>query len=65
MGQKVINLHFHDLRHTSASMLIVKEIDLTTVKVLLGHNSRKMTLRSAHLAPEYMGNTVTMFITSS
>lgn len=42
-------------------MLIVAEIDLTTVKVLLDHNNRKKDLCSFRLAPEHKRKAVTMF----
>jgi site-specific recombinase XerD len=50
---QLADLHFHDLRHTFASHLVMSGIDLTTVKELLGHKDIKMTIRYAHLAPSH------------
>lgn len=50
----VDDFHFHDLRHTFASHLVMAGVDITTVSKLLGHKSLTMTLRYSHLAPSHM-----------
>jgi integrase len=50
----IMDFHFHDLRHTFASHLIMAGVDITTVSKLLGHKSLAMTLRYSHLAPSHM-----------
>ena len=41
-------LRFHDLRHTFASRLVAKGVDLITIKELLGHHSVRITERYTH-----------------
>lgn len=43
-------LHFHDLRHSTASELVNNGVDLYTVGAVLGHKDQRSTARYAHLA---------------
>lgn len=57
---KIHDFHFHDLRHTFASHLIMAGVDITTVSRLLGHKSLTMTLRYSHLAPSHLVKAVSI-----
>lgn len=45
---------FHSLRHTFASWLVQRGVDLFTVQKLMGHETMAMTQRYAHLAPDHL-----------
>ena len=52
------DFRFHDLRHTFASWLAMKGVPLSTIGRLLGHKTAQMTMRYAHLAPDYLADVV-------
>ena len=52
------DFHFHDLRHTSASYLVMRGASMKAVQVHLGHTTLAMTERYAHLSPDFLKSEV-------
>jgi integrase len=46
------NFRFHDLRHTVATRLVEKGVDLVVVQEIMGHSKIETTMRYAHPVPE-------------
>jgi len=53
---------WHTLRHTFASRLVMRGVNLRTVQVLMGHKSIIMTARFAHLAPSHKRAAVELIV---
>jgi integrase len=45
----LVDFHFHDLRHTSASYLAMSGASLREIAEILGHKTLKQTMRYVHL----------------
>jgi len=48
------DFHWHDLRHTFASRLAMAGVGLRAIQDALGHKSIAMTVRYAHLGPDFL-----------
>jgi integrase len=49
---EIQDFRFHDLRHSFASRLAMKGVDLATIGKLMGHHGIRMTERYAHLTED-------------
>jgi site-specific recombinase XerD len=54
----IADFHWHDLRHTFASRLTMAGVGLRATQDALGHKSIAMTVRYAHLDPDFLLNVV-------
>ena len=54
----IARIRIHDLRHTFATRLVGRGVDLLTLKELLGHSSIIMTMRYAHPSEDNMRRAV-------
>ncbi len=54
----ILEFHFHDLRHTFASNLVMAGIDIVTVMKLLGHADLRMTIKYSHVSNEHKQHAV-------
>jgi integrase len=52
-GAGIGSFVWHDLRHTFASSLVMAGVNLTCAEELMGHKTIAMTLRYAHLGPDF------------
>jgi integrase len=57
---EIEDFRFHDLRHTFASYLRQKGVDLHTISKLLGHKDIRMTQRYSHLSVENLREAVSV-----
>ena len=48
----------HTLRHTFASHLVMKGVDLPTVQKLLGHSDIQTTMIYSHLAQDHLNDAI-------
>jgi len=50
---KLPGVHFHDLRHSSASLMLADGVDVKSIQMILGHSNISMTMDVyAHLMPD-------------
>ena len=46
------DIHFHDLRHSAATILLCMGVNIKVIRELLGHSNISITLRTySHLLP--------------
>jgi integrase len=55
---KIVGFRFHDLRHTTASHMVMAGMSLAAVGVILVHKTSAMTSRYAHLSQDLLRDAV-------
>ncbi len=55
---KIVGFRFHDLRHTTASHMVMAGVWLTAAGAILGHKTSSMTSRYAHLSQDHLRDAV-------
>lgn len=54
------DFRFKDLRHTFASHMVMRGATMKELQEIMGHRDMKMTMRYAHLSPEYKKKAVNL-----
>ncbi|MNV88365.1 Tyrosine recombinase XerC [compost metagenome] len=52
------HLHFHDLRHSTASAMLQAGVELYTIGKVLGHKDSRSTQRYSHLSTDALTSAV-------
>jgi integrase len=60
----ITNFHFHDLRHTTASMLAAQGCSLLEIADVLGHKTLAMVKRYSHLVVDHKAGVIERMIAS-
>ncbi len=61
---QIRDFHFHDLRHTTASMLAVQGASLLEIADVLGHKTLAMVKRYSHLVVDHKAKVIEKMITA-
>lgn len=56
-----IQLNFHDLRHTFATYLIESGMDISVVKIILGHEHITTTQKYTHISNQYLEDSLSRY----